>query len=124
MKNCLYTLKNHNKKVTTVCISPDSRIFLTGGEDGTVFSFDVRMLKPIFQYEIGSPVLSMDCNHSGLLAIGCLDRTARIYQLNAPYELYGKTKSDSVAITGCAFYKDENLFTAGNDNLKAWHINE
>lgn len=78
-KNCLYTLKNHNKRVSCVCISPDSRIFLSGSEDGSVFSFDIKMFKPIFQYEIGSPILSMDCNNTGLVSIGSLDRTARIF---------------------------------------------
>lgn len=31
LKNCINTLKNHNKKVTSLCISPDSRILVTGG---------------------------------------------------------------------------------------------
>ena len=75
----MYTLKNHNKKVSCVCISQDSRIFLTGGEDGAAYCFDIRMFKPIFQYELGSAVLSMDTSHNGLVAIGCVDRAARIF---------------------------------------------
>ena len=27
-------------------------------------------------------------------------------------------------IAACAFYKEDTLFTAGTDNLKAWHLDE
>lgn len=102
----------------------DSRLFITGGEDGAVFSFDVRMFKPVFQYEVGSPVLSLDCNKLGIMSVGCLDRVARLYDTNAPFNLVGKTKNDSMPITACSFYKTKYLFTAGTDNLKAWNVEE
>lgn len=50
VKNCIHTLKNHNKKVSALCISPDSRILVTGGEDGMAFAWDIKMCRPIFQY--------------------------------------------------------------------------
>ena len=122
LKNCLHTLKNHNKKVSALCISPDSRMLVTGGEDGMAFAWDIRMCRPIYQYEICSPVLSIDVNASGLVAVGCLDRAARIYDLNAPFNQIGKTKSDTMPVTSCFFYRDNHLFTAGTDNLKVWDL--
>lgn len=49
-KNCVQTMKNHNKRVMSLCISPDSKVLITGGEDGMAFSWDIRMFRPIFQY--------------------------------------------------------------------------
>lgn len=122
LKNCIHTLKNHNKKVTSLCISPDSKILVSGGEDGMAFAWDIKMCRPIYQYEIGSPVLSLDINNSGIMAAGCLDRSARIFDLNAPFSLVSKTKSDTMPVSSCVFYKNNHLFTAGTDNLKAWDI--
>lgn len=65
----------------------------TGGEDGIVQTFDLKMMKPIFQYDIESPVLSLDMNNSDWLAIGNLDRMARVYQVHHPFSLLGSTKS-------------------------------
>lgn len=50
LKNCIHTLKNHNKKVTSLCISPDSKILVSGGEDGMAFAWDIKMCRPIYQY--------------------------------------------------------------------------
>lgn len=118
----MQTLKNHNKKVSAVCISPDSRMLVTGGEDGMAFSWDIKMCRPIFQYEVGSPVLSIDISTGGLMAAGCLDRAARVFDLNAPFNQIAKTKSDTMPVTSCVFYKANHLFTAGTDNLKAWDL--
>jgi WD40 repeat protein len=115
-------LKNHNKKVSALCISPDSRTLVTGGEDGMAFAWDIKMMRPIFQYEIGSQVLSIDVSTSGLMVAGCLDRAARIYDLNAPFNQIAKTKSDTMPISSCVFYKENYLFTAGTDNLKVWDL--
>lgn len=72
-------MKNHIKRVSALCLSPDSRALITGGEDSMAFSWDIRMFRPIFQYEPNSPILSIDINKNGLVAIGCVDRVARIY---------------------------------------------
>lgn len=122
IKNCIHTLKNHNKRVSAITITPDSRILITGGEDGMAFSWDIKMTRPIFQYEVGSPVISLDTNAEGFLAAGCLDRAARIYNLNAPFNQIAKTKSDTMPISSCVFYKSNHLFTAGTDNLKVWDL--
>jgi WD40 repeat protein len=88
------------------------------------FAWDIKMCRPIFQYEIGSPVISLDISPSNLMAAGCLDRAARIYDLNAPFNQVGKTKSDTMPISACAFYKTDYLFTAGTDNLKVWDTSQ
>lgn len=56
------------------------------------------------------------------MAAGCLDRAARVFNLNAPFNQLAKTKSDTMPVTSCVFYKNNNLFTAGTDNLKVWDI--
>lgn len=86
------------------------------------FAWDIRMCRPIFQYEICSPVLSLDINSNGLLAVGCMDRSARVYDLNAPFNQIGKTKSDTMPVSACCFYRESHLFTAGTDNLKVWDL--
>lgn len=49
-KNCQHNIKNHNKKITALNIARDSRILVTAGEDGIVQTYDLKMMKPIFQY--------------------------------------------------------------------------
>ncbi len=55
------------------------------------------------------------------MAAGCLDRSARIYDLNAPFNQISKTKSDTMPVSACVFYKN-HLFTGGTDNLKVWDL--
>lgn len=56
------------------------------------------------------------------MAAGCLDRAARVFDLNAPFNQIAKTKSDTMPVSACAFYKSSHLFTAGTDNLKVWDL--
>lgn len=56
------------------------------------------------------------------MAAGCMDRAARVYDLNAPFTQIAKTKSDTMPISSCVFYKSNHLFTAGTDNLKVWDL--
>ncbi len=66
----------------------------------------------------------MDISSASLMAAGCLDRAARIFDLNAPFNQIGKTKSDTMPVSACAFYKTNHLFTAGTDNLKVWDVSQ
>lgn len=92
-KNCQHNIKNHNKKITALTIGENSRILATGGEDGIVQTFDLKMMKLIFQYEVDSPVLSLDMNNHDWLAVGNMDRMARVFQANHPFSLMGCTKN-------------------------------
>ena len=87
-------------------------------------NWDMRMYKALFQYDVGSQVLSVDHQPMGIIAAGCSDRIARIYDSNAPFRLHGSTKNDSMPISSVNFYKDDILFTAGTDILKAWNISD
>ena len=44
--------------------------------------------------------------------------------MNSPFRLIGSTKNDSMPITSVVFYKEDVLFTAGTDILKAWDISD
>lgn len=50
----------------------------TGGEDGIVQSIDLKMMKMLYQFEIDSPVLSIDIRDDRM-AVGSMDRMARVY---------------------------------------------
>ena len=79
------------------------------------------MMKPLFQYEIGAPVLSLDCRHD-YLAVGSMDRLARVFELDAPFSQVGSTKNETMPISSVVFHKSDFLFTAGTDNLKVWDL--
>ena len=79
------------------------------------------MMKPIFQYEVDSPVLSLDTNSANNIAVGNMDRMARVYEGNPPFSLIGCTKNETMPISSVVFHKNY-LFTAGTDNLKVWDL--
>ena len=56
-------------------------------------------MKPLYQYEKESPVLSLDMNSFGQLAVGNMDRLARVYEANPPFGFLGSTKSETKEIT-------------------------
>lgn len=80
------------------------------------------MQRVIFQYDIGSAILSLDSNLSNTLVVGTQDRVARLFQINAPFSMIGQTKNETMPISNSVFYKENYLFTAGTDNLKVWNI--
>lgn len=121
-KNCQHNIKNHNKKITSLCIGKESRVLATGGQDGIVQTFDLKMMKPIFEYKVESPVLSLDINSSHYLAMGNMDRMARVYELYSPFSHLGSTKNETMPITSVVFHQEQYLFTAGTDNLKVWDL--
>ena len=49
-RNCQATIKSHNKKVTALTICLQNRILATGGQDGIVQEFDLRMMKTLSQF--------------------------------------------------------------------------
>lgn len=81
------------KRLLPLCIGTESRILATGGEDGIVQTFDLKMMKPIYEYKVDSPVLSLDINANNYLAMGNMDRMARVYQAYSPFSLVGCTKN-------------------------------
>lgn len=80
------------------------------------------MQRVIFQYDIGSSILSLDSNSSNTLIVGTQDRVARLFHINAPFSMIGQTKNETMPVSNCVFYKESYLFTAGTDNLKVWNI--
>jgi WD40 repeat protein len=123
-KNCQHNIKNHNKKITALAIGKESRILATGGEDGVVQTFDLKMMKPIFQYELDSPVLSLDMNARNFLAVGCMDRVARVYEVSHPFRQVGSTKNETMPVSSVVFYQEEHLLTGGTDHLKVWDVGQ
>lgn len=52
------------------------------------------MLRPVYDYDVGTTIRSLEVHKkSMILAAACQDRMARVYQLNAPYNLLSVTKN-------------------------------
>ena len=62
----------------------------------------------------------MDSNY---VAVGSMDRMARVFETVPPFGMLGSTKSETMPVTSVVFHKNDYLFTAGTDNLKVWDIN-
>lgn len=80
------------------------------------------MMKQIYEYKVDSPVLSLDINANNYLAMGNMDRIARVYQTYSPFSLVGCTKNETMPISSVVFHREDFLFTAGTDNLKVWDL--
>ena len=104
-KNCQHNIKNHNKKITALNIGTENRLLVTGGEDAIVQTFDLKMMKPIFQYEIDASVLSLDTNPLNKIAVGSMDRLARVYEAYSPFTMVGTTKNETMPISSVVFYQ-------------------
>jgi WD40 repeat protein len=123
LKNCLHVLKAHSRQVCSLALSPDSRYVLSGSEDTTAQCYDLRMMKPVFEYAVGANVLSLAFHkHSMVFAAGCSDRMARLYQLSSPYSLIASTRNETMPVVNTCFYGKNFLFTAASESLKVWDI--
>jgi WD40 repeat protein len=75
-------------------LTPDSRYILSGSEDGIIKHWDIKMFRPVFDYDVGTTIKSLEVHKkSMIMSAGCQDRMARVYQLNAPYNLLSMTKN-------------------------------
>ncbi len=120
-KNYLHNLKNHKNKIISLKISSCSRYFFSGGEDGILNNFDIRIYRNVFQYDLNSPVLTIDCSQD-YLAIGCADRQGRVYEFPTPFNYIGTTKNEAMPVSNCVFYENNFLFTAGTDHMKLYDL--
>lgn len=66
-------------------------------------------------------MLSLDTKNE-YVAVGSMDRLARVYELGQGFSLFGSTKNETMPITSVLFHKNEYLITAGTDNLKIWDL--
>ena len=85
-------------------------------------TFDLKMMKPIFQYEVDAGVLSLDSNGLGQIAMGNSDRLARVYEAGSPFGLVGCTKNETMPVSSVVFHEEKYLLTGGTDNLKVWDV--
>ena len=66
--------------------------------------------------------MSIDMDNNNM-AIGSMDRMARVFETVPPFNMLGSTKSETMPVASVVFHKQDYLFTAGTDNLKVWDIN-
>jgi len=67
-------------------------------------------------------VLSLDISPNNYIAMGNMDRMARVHEVYSPFSLIGCTKNETMPISSVVFYQQDYLFTAGTDNLKVWDL--
>lgn len=91
-RQCLTTFKSHNAIITCVEISPDSRVLLSGAEDGNIIMYDMAQFKQIRAFKVGTPQSSYPVcigvqrheSHNLLrgFAVGLLNKTIRYYSVD------------------------------------------
>jgi katanin p80 WD40 repeat-containing subunit B1 len=121
------TLKHHTKQVTSMDVSPDAKMLLSGSEDGTVKIWDLRYPeKLIFTYVDHSGPVNMVKFHPEdiTFASGSSDKTAKYYRCEPKfYTLLSSTQVGTTPITAIEFSDDGRiLYTAANDSLKLWNM--
>ena len=120
---CVHVLKEHSSQITSLAMTPDSRYILSGSDDGLIKFWDIKMFRPVYEYEVGASIRCLEIHKKSMIfSAGCNDKMARLYQLNAPYSLLSTTRNETMPVISCRFYKDGFLFTAASDSLKVWGI--
>lgn len=126
-KNNYATLKGHSKPVTSISISPDGCILLSGSEDSTARVWDLRYSeKPLYvASEHNGPILKAKFNPEDCMFATCsMDKTAKYFRCEDKcYGLTSSTEMVATPITAIGFSEDgKTLYTAANDVLKSWNM--
>ena len=58
-KSCIHVLKEHSGQVKSLALTPDSRYILSGSEDGSIKFWDIKMLRSVYDYDVGTTVKSL-----------------------------------------------------------------
>jgi dynein assembly factor with WDR repeat domains 1 len=93
-KNNYATLKGHSKPITSISISPDGCVLLSGSEDSTARVWDLRFVdKPLYvASDHNGPILKVKFNPEDCMFATCsTDKTAKYFRCED--KCYGLTSS-------------------------------
>ncbi len=124
-KKMAMNLKGHFTQVDCLSFSPDFTYLASGAQDGTLKLWDIRtnkVLKEINNNQKGINTIEFN-PHQICFAYGGKDKTIKYYNLQT-FNLLGQTNIDRLPIERIAFdNKGHNIFSATNEALKYWEVN-
>lgn len=120
--------KGHKDKVTSLAFSPDSKMLISGSEDGTIRGWDVASRKQLF-ISAGHPVEITDLaeikDENNLLSIHWLEDQILRWDINTGYQLSGTyffNKSPEALSPDGMTLLIEEWFPFMSDEFKLWNI--
>ena len=120
-------LKGHFSQIDALSFSPDLNYLASGSQDGVIKLWDLRTnkcIKEIYDKEQKSIYCIEFNNYEKAFAYGGKDKILRYYNYEK-FEKIGQTSADRLPIQKLAFdNKGKNIFSATNESLKYWEINE
>ena len=127
-KSAATNFKGHFSQVDSLCFSPDFNYLASGAEDGSVKLWDIRLTNKSLKEICDKGQKAINCidfnNYELAFAYGGKDKMIRYYSLEK-FDKIGQTSVDRLPIQKIAFDNEgKNIFSATDESLKYWEINE
>ncbi len=121
---CLKIFQGHTDSVNSVCISENKTFAISGGDDRTLFIWDINSGKCIKKLEGHTDcIFSVDISRDGKLAIsGSFDKTLRVWDLNSG-KCCKTLKNYFGPVFSVIFSPDDKFILSGNlNNISLWDL--
>lgn len=111
-------VSGHRKQVRCLVSSHDDRVFVTGGDDGTVRIWSIETSEQLIQFELAEEAL-VSCmaialnSDSTRCTAGYADGTLRIFDLER-MDLEAKSKPHTSAVTAVGYDRDDRVIISGS----------
>jgi katanin p80 WD40 repeat-containing subunit B1 len=126
-KSCVNTYKAHNKEITCVDLSPDSKLIVSGSMDGTLKFWDTcgqRLVKSIKASRSGYPTCVSFNPQDLTVVVGLSNKCIKYYELQE-FELVSSSTIDTLAPRAICFNNSGMAcFVAYDDCTKVYHLED
>ena len=127
-KSAATNFKGHFSQIDSLCFSPDFTYLASGAQDGVVKIWDIRLTNKSLKEISDKDQKAINCiefnNYEMAFAYGGKDKMIRYYNIDK-FNKIGQTSADRLPIQKIAFDNEgKNLFSATDESLKYWEINE